>query len=151
MLYLNGIQNKKISNEEIISRVVEIVESKEKELKKQLKHDLLEKVREIISRHKTLEKELSSDRIDKKKFAKISKEYSDLNEILVYAKQYIDFDKNKIELEKIASDSTNENEIINLAKSELEELIKKRENSEKKLKLFLLPKDELMQKMQLLK
>ncbi len=33
MLYLNGIQNKKISNEEIISRVVEIVESKEKELK----------------------------------------------------------------------------------------------------------------------
>ena len=34
MLYLSGIQNKKISNEEIISRVVEIVESKEKELKK---------------------------------------------------------------------------------------------------------------------
>ncbi len=34
MLYLNGIQNQKISNEEIISRVVEIVESKEKELKK---------------------------------------------------------------------------------------------------------------------
>ena len=34
MLYLNGIQNKKISNEEIISRVVELVESKEKELKK---------------------------------------------------------------------------------------------------------------------
>jgi len=33
MLYLNGIQNKKINNEEIISRVVEIVESKEKELK----------------------------------------------------------------------------------------------------------------------
>ena len=31
----------------------------------------LEKVREIISRHKTLEKELSSDQIDKKKFAKI--------------------------------------------------------------------------------
>ena len=41
-----------------------------------------EKVREIISRHKTLEKELSSDQIDKKKFAKISKEYSDLNEII---------------------------------------------------------------------
>ncbi len=65
-----------------------------------------------------------------------------MNEILVYAKQYIDFDSNKIELEKIANDSTNEFEIINLAKSELEELIKKRENNEKKLKLFLLPKDE---------
>ena len=102
----------------------------------------LEKVREIISRHKTLEKELSSDQIDKKKFAKISKEYSDLNEILVYAKQYIDFDNNKLELEKIINDSANDFEIINLAKSELGELVKNKDINEKKLKLFLLPKDE---------
>ena len=102
----------------------------------------LEKVREIISRHKTLEKELSSDQIDKKKFAKISKEYSDLNEILVHAKQYIDFDNNKLELEKIINDSANDFEIINLAKSELGELIKSKDINEKKLKLFLLPKDE---------
>ena len=79
----------------------------------------LEKVREIISRHKTLEIELSSDQIDKKKFAKISKEYSVLSEILVYAKQYVDFDNNKLELEKIINDSVNDFEIINLAKSEL--------------------------------
>ena len=39
----------------------------------------VDKVREIISRHKLLEKELSSDKVDKKKFAKISKEYSNLN------------------------------------------------------------------------
>ena len=102
----------------------------------------LEKVREIISRHKTLEKELSSDQIDKKKFAKISKEYSDLNEILVYAKQYIDFDNNKLELEKIVNDSANDFDIINLAKSELGELVKNKDINEKKLKLFLLPKDE---------
>ena len=102
----------------------------------------LEKVREIISRHKTLEKELSSDQIDKKKFAKISKEYSDLNEILVYAKQYVDFDNNKLELEKIINDSVNDFEIINLAKSELSELVKNKDLNEKKLKLFLLPKDE---------
>ena len=102
----------------------------------------LEKVREIISRHKTLEKELSSDQIDKKKFAKTSKEYSDLNEILVYAKQYIDFDNNKLELEKIINDSANDFEIINLAKSELGELVKNKDINEKKLKLFLLPKDE---------
>ena len=102
----------------------------------------LEKVREIISRHKTLEKELSSDQIDKKKFAKISKEYSDLNEILVHAKQYIDFDNNKLELEKIINDSANDFEIINLAKSELGELVKSKDINEKKLKLFLLPKDD---------
>ena len=80
----------------------------------------LEKVREIISRHKTLEKELSSDQIDKKKFAKKSKEYSDLNEILVHAKQYIDFDNNKLELGKLLMIG-NDFEIINLAKSELGE------------------------------
>ncbi len=102
----------------------------------------LEKVREIISRHKTLEKELSSNQIDKKKFAKISKEYSDLNEILLYAKQYIDFDNNKLELEKIINDSVNDFEIINLAKSELGELVKNKDINEKKLKLFFLPKDE---------
>ena len=102
----------------------------------------LEKVREIISRHKTLEKELSSDQIDKKKFAKTSKEYSDLNEILVYAKQYIEFDNNKLELEKIVNDSANDFDIINLAKSELGELVKNKDINEKKLKLFLLPKDE---------
>ena len=52
-----------------------------------------EKVREIISRHRFLENKLSSDKVDKKNFAKISKEYSDLNEILIHAKQYISFDK----------------------------------------------------------
>ena len=51
-----------------------------------------DKVREIISKHGLLEKELSSDKIDKKKFAKISKEYSDLNEILNDAKKYLSFD-----------------------------------------------------------
>ena len=39
----------------------------------------VEKVREIISKHELLEKELSSDKVDKKNFSRISKEYSDLN------------------------------------------------------------------------
>ena len=47
----------------------------------------IEKVRDIISRHKILENKLSSDKIDKKNFAQISKEYSDLNEILISAKR----------------------------------------------------------------
>ena len=49
----------------------------------------IDKVRDIISKHKLLEKELSSNEIDKKNFAKKSKEYSDLNEILNSAKQYL--------------------------------------------------------------
>ena len=47
----------------------------------------IDKVREIVSKHKLLEEQLSSNKIDKKNFAKISKEYSDLNEILINAQQ----------------------------------------------------------------
>ena len=40
------------------------------------------KVRDLISKHESLEKELSSGTVDKKKFAEKSKEYSDLNDII---------------------------------------------------------------------
>ena len=48
----------------------------------------LEKVKNIISKHSKLEVDLSSSNIDKKKFADMSKEYSDLNEIIDDAKFY---------------------------------------------------------------
>ena len=102
----------------------------------------VDKVREIISRHKLLEKELSSDKIDKTKFAKISKEYSDLNEILNDAIQYLSFDKTERDLKKIIDDSETDQEMKNLAKVELDELNKNIKINEKKLKLFLLPKDD---------
>ena len=102
----------------------------------------VDKVREIISRHKLLEKELSSDKIDKKKFAKISKNYSDLNEILNDAKQYLSFDETKRDLNKIIDDSESDQEMKDLAKVELDELNKSVKINEKRLKLFLLPKDD---------
>jgi len=102
----------------------------------------VDKVREIISKHKLLEKELSSDKIDKKKFAKISKEYSDLNEILYNAQQYLSFDETEKDLEKILNDSKLDQEMRDLAKTELDELKNDKQINEKKLKLFLLPKDD---------
>ena len=102
----------------------------------------VDKVREIISRHKILEKQLSSDKVDKKKFAKISKEYSDLNEILDNAKEYLSFDETERDLENIINDGKSDTEIKDLAKVELEELNKNKKINEKKLKLFLLPKDD---------
>ena len=102
----------------------------------------IDKVRDIISKHKLLEKELSSNEIDKKNFAKKSKEYSELNEILNSAKQYLSFDKSEKDLKKILEDSGSDDEIRNLAKAELDELIHNKNNNEKKLKIFLLPKDD---------
>ncbi len=102
----------------------------------------INKVKELISKHEIIEKELSSGEVDKKSFADKSKEYSNLNEIIDHAKEYCSFKNNKMELEKIISDEKNDDEIKDLAKIELNELIDKNEDNEKKIKLFLLPKDE---------
>ena len=61
----------------------------------------IKKVEDLINKHSNLEKELSSGNVDKKLFAEKSKEYSDLNEIIKEAKDYISFEKNKNDLEKI--------------------------------------------------
>ena len=100
------------------------------------------KVRDLISKHESLEKELSSGTVDKKKFAEKSKEYSDLNDIIKEAKEYLSFSREKEELEKICLDKNSETEIKDLADFELSELIKKNQINEKKIKLFLLPKDD---------
>ena len=102
----------------------------------------IDKVREIVSRHQLLEQELSSDKIDKKNFAKISKEYSDLNEILINAKQYLSFDETEKGLEKILTDNGSDQEIKDLARTELDKLVENKKFNEKKLKLFLLPRDD---------
>ena len=57
-------------------------------------------VEELIIKHLSLEKDLSSGEIDKKLFAEKSKEYSDVNEIIDNAKKYISFENEKRELEK---------------------------------------------------
>ena len=100
------------------------------------------KVRDLISKHESLERDLSSGTVDKKKFAEKSKEYSDLNDIIKEAKEYLSFSKEKEELEKICLDKNSEKEIKDLADFELSELIKKNQINEKKIKLFLLPKDD---------
>ena len=56
----------------------------------------LSKVQDLIAKHSKLEKELSSQEIDKKLFAEKSKEYSDLNEIIEEAKSYFSFQKIKM-------------------------------------------------------
>ena len=102
----------------------------------------IKKVEDLINKHSNLEKELSSGNVDKKLFAEKSKEYSDLNEIIKEAKDYISFEKNKNDLEKIINDSSSDKEIKEIAYMELQEIVKKHNNNEKKIKLFLLPKDE---------
>ena len=102
----------------------------------------IKKVEDLIKKHSNLEKELSSGNVNKKLFAEKSKEYSDLNEIIKETKDYILFEKNKNDLEKIINDASSDKEIKEIALIELQEIIKQHKINEKKIKLFLLPKDE---------
>jgi peptide chain release factor 1 len=99
-------------------------------------------IEELILKHSTLEKDLSSGDLDKKLFAEKSKEYSDTSEVIVSAKKYLSYEKDKKELENILDDSSVDKELKKLADTELSELKNAYERNEKKLKLFLLPKDE---------
>ena len=103
----------------------------------------LQKVQDIITKHIELERELSSGDIDPKLFAKKSKEYSNLGNIITIAKEYVNYLNEKKDLEQIIKDKNNNDiEIIELAKKDLADLYVKKEKYEDKLKIFLLPKDE---------
>ena len=99
-------------------------------------------IKDLITKHSNLERELSSQDIDKKVFAEKSKEYSDLNEVINDAKKYLSFEKDKNELKKILDDQSSDSELLKMAEIELKELEIQFEKNEKKLKFFLLPKDE---------
>ena len=102
----------------------------------------IKKVEDIVAKYEKLEKELSSGNIDSKLFAKKSKEYSNLGNIIEFAKKYLGFEKEKQDLDQIIKDKNNDTEMIEMAKRDLEEVKNKKEDYENRLKIFLLPKDE---------
>ena len=81
-----------------------------------------EKVEAIVSKHNSIERELSSGNIDPKKFAEKSKEYSNLSTIIDQAKNYLSFEENKNELEKILQDSNSDEDLKKMAELELADL-----------------------------
>ena len=83
----------------------------------------IDKVKEIITRYDALEKELSSGNIDPKLFAKKSKEYASLRNIILVAKEYLNFEKEKKGLDQILNEKNNDSEIIELAKKDLKEIL----------------------------
>ena len=91
----------------------------------------LKTIEDLVIKHSSLEKDLSSGELDKKLFAEKSKEYSDVNEIVASAKDYISFQSEKEELEKILNDSSADEELKKMAELELIELQNKHEVNEK--------------------
>ena len=102
----------------------------------------IEKVKLIVDTYKSIEQELASGDVDKKNFVKKSKEYSSIGEVINEARGYVGLEKEKMELEKIIDEKESDKEIIKLAENELIQLLKKKITYEKKLKIYLSPKDE---------
>jgi peptide chain release factor 1 len=102
----------------------------------------IDKVKEIITKYDTLEKELSSGNIAPQLFAKKSKEYSNIGNIITIAREYINFENEKKDLVNMLEDKSNDKEIIDMAQKDLKDLNEKKEKYENDLKVFLLPKDE---------
>ena len=102
----------------------------------------IDKVQDLIAKHDTLEKELSSSNIDTKLFAEKSKEYSNLGNIILYAREFVKFEKEKNDLEQIIGDKNSDSEMIEMAEKDLKELKIRKQDYENRLKIFLLPKDE---------
>ena len=91
----------------------------------------LDKVKDIIIRYETLEKDLSSGNIEPKLLAKKSKEYSDIGNIISSAKDYVNFESEKKGLEQILNDKSNDIEMINMARKDLLDI----EEKKKKMKI----------------
>ena len=102
----------------------------------------IDKVKDIINKHDALEKELATGNIEPKLFAKKSKEYSNLGNIILVAREFVNFEKEKKDLLNMVQDKSNDKEIIDLAQKDLNQLMEKKEKYENDLKVFLLPKDE---------
>ena len=101
-----------------------------------------EKVEAIVSKHSSIEKELASGNIDSKNYASKSKEYSELGNIVKVASHYLKIDDEKQDLENLIKDPKSDEEMLKLAKKEINELTVKKAEYENKLKIFLLPKDK---------
>ena len=65
-----------------------------------------------------------------------------LEALVEIAREYVNFENDKKDLVNMVQDKSNDQEIIDLAQKDLNELIKKKEKYENELKVFLLPKDD---------
>ncbi len=104
--------------------------------------EFIHKLKEIKTKFDKINEQLSDPEnlSDQEKLIKLSKERSSLEEIVEAYNSYMSVTKNISENEEIVNSSDDE-ELIEMANAELEELETKKENLEEKIKVLLIPKD----------
>ena len=106
----------------------------------------IDKVENIVSRFNELETILAKPDLKKDEFVSNSKEYSNLNEIISYAKDYLKVLDDLKSTKNILEDKSTDKEFYEMADKELKDLKQQEEECVKRLKVFLLPKDEADEK-----
>lgn len=106
----------------------------------------IDKVENIVSRFNELESILAKPDLKKDEFVSNSKEYSNLNEIISYAKNYLKVLEDLKSTKNILEDKSTDKEFYEMAEKELKDLKQQEEDCVKRLKVFLLPKDEADEK-----
>jgi len=106
----------------------------------------VDKVENIVSRFNELENILAKPDLKKDEFVSNSKEYSNLNDIISYAKDYLKVLEDLKSTKNILEDKSTDKEFYEMAEKELKDLKQQEEDCVKRLKVFLLPKDEADEK-----
>jgi peptide chain release factor 1 len=106
----------------------------------------IDKVENIVSRFNELENILAKPDLKKDEFVSNSKEYSNLNDIINYAKDYLKVLEDLKSTKNILEDKSTDKEFYEMAEKELKDLKQQEEDCVKRLKVFLLPKDEADEK-----
>jgi peptide chain release factor 1 len=105
-----------------------------------------DKVENIVNRFNELELILAKPDLKKEEFVSNSKEYSNLNEIITFARSYLKVLDDLKNTKNILEDKATDKEFYEMAELEFKELKKEEEECVKRLKVFLLPKDEADEK-----
>jgi peptide chain release factor 1 len=102
-----------------------------------------EKLGRVVKRHQELSALLSAgNHKDAQEFARLSKEYSDLDPLVTAITDLQKADKEMADLAVMASDATADAEMKALAEAEMVELKARIPELEQRVKVMLLPKDE---------
>ena len=105
-----------------------------------------DKVENIVNRFNELELILAKPDLKKEEFVSNSKEYSNLNDIITFARSYLKVLDDLKNTKNILEDKATDKEFYEMAEFEFKELKKEEEECVKRLKVFLLPKDEADEK-----
>jgi peptide chain release factor 1 len=106
----------------------------------------IDTVENIVSRFNELENILAKPDLKKDEFVSNSKEYSNLSEIINCAKDYLKVLEHLKSTKNILDDKSTDKEFYEMAEKELKDLKQQEEECVKRLKVFLLPKDEADEK-----